>query len=330
MDTNSTDTPTTRTARPVEPARPLPLRSDRSWFLTDGGLETVLVFHDGLELPAFAAFPLLETGEGRDRLARYYADYLAIAAATGAGFVLETPTWRANPDWGRELGYSPDRLSELNREAVAFLADMRDHVGDPSILISGCIGPRGDGYVPDATMTAREASDYHSLQVHAFAAAGADMVTGMTITTVGEAAGIAIAAVRAGLPSVISFTVETDGRLPTGEDLRTAIEATDDATGAAPAYYMVNCAHPTHFTDALAEGGAWIGRIGAVRANASLMSHAELDEATELDSGDPTDLGRHYRELARLLPNLRVIGGCCGTDHRHVDAIARELLAGRA
>lgn len=305
--------------------RLLPHESDGAWFVTDGGLETVLVFHDGVDLPAFAAFPLLDSVDGRSRLERYFADFVAIAAATGATFVAETPTWRANPNWGAELGYSREGLATLNRQAVAFMSDIRDRVDDPAMVVSGNIGPRGDGYVPDATMSIVEAADYHSAQVEAFADSGADMVTAMTINTVEEAAGIATAAARVDMPMVVSFTVETDGCLPSGSTLREAIERTDEATGGSVAYFMVNCAHPNHFRGSLDDVGPWRDRIGGVRANASTLSHAELDEAVELDDGDPDDLADRYGDLAGALPGLRVVGGCCGTDHRHVDAIARRV-----
>jgi len=123
------------------------------------------------------------------------------------------------------------------------------------------------------------------------------------------------------MPCVVSFTVETDGRLVDGTTLRAAIEATEEATGASPAYYMVNCAHPTHFEQALARDEDWVKRIHGVRANASAKSHAELDESDALDIGDMADLSRRYRGLTRDFPSMRILGGCCGTDHRHLAAI---------
>src|SRR5436189_1651192 len=140
------------------------------------------------------------------------------------------------------------------------------------------------------------------------------MVTVLTINYTEEAVGVARAAEAHGLPSVISFTVETDGRLPTGQPLAEAIDQVDSATGGAPAYFMVNCAHPTHFEAELA-GGAWRERIRGIRANASKLSHAELDEADGLDAGDPAELADDHARLNALLPNLNVLGGCCGTDH---------------
>jgi homocysteine S-methyltransferase len=294
------------------------------FFLCDGGLETTLVFLDGVDLPSFAAFPLLGSEDGRDRLRRYFHPYLDTAAAHRTGFVLDTPTWRANPDWAATLGYSSGALAGLNRDSVAFARELRRAYADAAgpVVVNGVLGPRGDGYKAEARMSAAEAESYHRPQVEAFREGGADMATAVTMTYPEEAIGIARAAARAArLPAAISFTVETDGRLPSGDSLKSAIEAVDAATGGSPAYYMINCAHPTHFEDALAAGGGWLDRIRGVRPNASTLSHAELDAATELDPGDPADLARRTRALRRRLPGLCVVGGCCGTDHRHVAAI---------
>ena len=292
-------------------------------FLTDGGLETTMIFHEGLELPHFAAFGLMRTPEGRDALERYFARYVALAKADGRGLVLESATWRSNPDWGAKLGYLIEALDVVNAEAVAFLHAIREReeTAASPMVVSGNIGPRGDGYRPENLMSAEEAEVYHGRQVRVFEAAGADLVTVMTMNYVEEAIGVARAAKAAGIPVVVAFTVETDGRLRTGTALGAAIEACDAATGGYPAYYMVNCAHPTHFRGVLA-GTGWLERIGGIRANASKMSHDELDEAPELDPGDPAELAQDYRGLMQLLPSLRVLGGCCGTDQRHIGAIS--------
>jgi S-methylmethionine-dependent homocysteine/selenocysteine methylase len=296
---------------------------DGGLFLTDGGIETALIFHQGLDLPLFAAFGVLKDEEGTEALRRYYEPYLELAREHGVGFVLESPTWRASPRWARELGYSAQQLEDLNRRAIALMEELRDRyesAGAP-IVISGCIGPQDDGYSPTTELSAGEARDYHAAQVATFAGTAADMVTAMTITYADEATGIARAAEAAGLPSAISFTVETDGRLPSGQALGEAIEQVDADTDSAPAYYMINCAHPTHFEAVLDGGAAWTYRIQGLRANASTRSHAELDESEELDEGDPADLGARYAALRDGLPNLNVLGGCCGTDHRHVAEI---------
>jgi S-methylmethionine-dependent homocysteine/selenocysteine methylase len=297
--------------------------------VTDGGLETTLVFHNGIDLPDFAAFPLLDTEHGRAALADYYRPYLDLGRRLGVPVVVDTPTWRANLDWGARLSYDAIRLAAVNRRAVEFVRELAAAGSDAPVehVVNGVIGPRGDGYVIGETMSASEAAAYHGLQARAFAEAGAAMITAVTMTYVDEAIGIVRAAGSVGLPVVISFTVETDGVLPSGEPLGDAITGVDRATDGAPVYYMVNCAHPTHFTEQLTTGAGWLERVKAIRANASRCSHAELDEATELDRGDVADLAGWYGRLDAILPDLRVVGGCCGTDHEHVTAIA-ESLAG--
>jgi S-methylmethionine-dependent homocysteine/selenocysteine methylase len=293
-------------------------------FLTDGGLETTLVFHEGMELPCFASFDLMRSEAGKKTLRDYYVRYLAIAKARRLGFVLEAPTWRANLDWAAKLGYSQEALAAVNRECIELMHELRNsHEDDATpIVISGNLGPRGDGYDPGEVMTPEEAETYHAEQVGWLMEAGVDMISAFTITNTPEAIGIARAVRKAGLPVVISFTLETDGRLPTGESLREAIAAVDSATQNAPVYYMINCAHPTHFDAMLAEGGDWLKRVRGIRANASRRSHAELDAAPDLDDGDPLELSREYRAMRDRYGQIVVLGGCCGTDHRHVEAIS--------
>lgn len=297
-------------------------------FLTDGGIETTLIFHEGLDLPDFAAFDLLRRPDGAVALRKYFRPYVELARRFGTGLILESATWRASADWGARLGYTREALAEANRRAIHLLQELRGELDEERTptVISGCVGPRGDGYVPGQTMTEQQAEDYHHEQVDVFATTAADMVTAITMNYVEEAVGIARAARRAGLPAVISFTVETDGRLPTGQTLEAAIRQVDAATSPPPAYYMINCAHPTHFDRVLASGNRWAERIRGVRANASSKSHAELNEATELDVGDPVEFGAQHAELRRRLPWLNVMGGCCGTDHRHVERIASACV----
>ena len=296
-----------------------------TFLLTDSGLETTLVFREGIDLPAFAAYPLLDTAAGRSSLARYFRRHMTIAADHGTGFLLEAPTWRANRDWGVSLGHGPDDLARLNHEAIGLLGDLRGEAqGIDPIVISGNVGPRGDGYRVDTAMNAIEAETYHAEQIGWFAETDADMVSAFTLSSVAEGVGVIRAAGKVGLPVVVAYTVETDGRLPDGTPLGEAIVRTDEETGAAAAYFMINCAHPDHFRTALESDAPWLGRIGGVRANASRMSHAELDEAEELDDGNPAELGRDYARLQLVLPGMRVFGGCCGTDHRHVEAIAEH------
>jgi homocysteine S-methyltransferase len=291
-------------------------------FVTDGGMETDLIFHHDVDLPAFAAFPLLGRADGRELLERYYDGYAAVAAAARVGLLLESPTWRANPDWGGQLGYDAADLADVNRTAIAFLAQLRDRYVERvnPILISGMVGPRGDGYAAASHMTAEAAAEYHRPQLAAFADAGADLATADTLTDPGEAIGIVLAARDVGLPVAVSFTVETDGALPGGGGIAEAIAVVD--ASAPPDYYLINCAHPTHIARGLPDaGGAWSRRIAGIRANASTKSHAELDAADQLDEGDVAGLVAAQRVLAGRLPALTIVGGCCGTDARHVGAL---------
>lgn len=297
-------------------------------FLTDGGLETTLIFHEGLELPEFAAFDLLKDNQGYQSLYEYFQTYAQLAQTYEVGLILESATWRANPDWGTKLGYSSEALAEINRQAIALLHTLRQEYETETsrMVISGCVGPRGDGYQADEAMTASEAQQYHLPQIQVFCEAEADMVGAITMTYAAEAIGITRAAQSVDMPAVISFTVETDGRLPTGQTLKDAIAQVDTATNNGPIYYMINCAHPSHFAHILATDEPWLFRIHGLRANASTKSHAELDEAEELDDGNPQELGMQYLNLSDQLPNLNVLGGCCGTDHRHVEAICKACL----
>jgi homocysteine S-methyltransferase len=293
-------------------------------FLTDAGIETSLIFYDGIDLPCFATFPLLETEDGRKRLSEYARPFLRLARDMGAGFILDTPTWRANADWGAQLGYDAGELHRINRLAVDFAVGLAREFSDAAspIIVNGVIGPRSDAYRPESLMSVDEAERYHRVQIATFSDTKVDMVTALTLAYIEEAIGIARAARAHDIPAVLSFTVETDGRLPSGDTLQGAIEAVDRATDASPAYYMINCAHPSHFEGAIGGDGAWRERLLGLRANASAKSHAELDEATEIDAGDPVALAEDYMRVRGRLPQLSVLGGCCGTDYRHVEAIA--------
>ena len=294
-------------------------------FITDAGLETDLIFNHGLDIPYFASITLMTTAEGRDSLRRYFRDFIDLAEKTGTGCLLETATWRASSDWAARLAMTEAELDRLNTAAVELLHRLREREANRAtqVLISGCIGPRGDGYDPGLSMTAEAAESYHLRQARALATGKPDLLTAMTMNNVPEAIGIAKAGRAVGLPTVISFTLETDGRLPTGETLGDAIEAVDRATGGYPAHFMINCAHPSHFAREIEEGGAWTDRVRGIRANASRCSHAELDAMTDLGIGDPQELAQQYLMLRRIMPHLTVLGGCCGTDLRHVSQIAK-------
>jgi homocysteine S-methyltransferase len=305
----------------------LPL-DDGRLFLTDGGMETDLIFHQDIELPAFATFPLLEREDGRQALRSYFEPYLELARTRGAGFVLGSCTWRANADWGAELGYDAAALAAVNRRAVAFIEDVRANAPDDQgpVVLEAPIGPRSEAYGPSFLMTADEAERYHSAQLQTLSDTAVELATALTLSYAEEAVGIVRAARAAGLPIAVSFTLETDGRLPSGQTLRAAIEQVDAETDGAPLLYMINCAHPSHFAGALTVGGPWLGRLRGLRANASSLSHEELDGADDLDDGDPADLGARHAALRGTLPGLAILGGCCGTDIRHVTRICDAWL----
>jgi len=289
-------------------------------FISDGGMETDLIFHHGADMPLFASFVLLDSPEGREMLRRYAVSYFDLAQSAGRGFVLGTPTWRANGGWGPKLGLDDAGIRDVNRRAMAFARELRDaHSWRDHILIEGALGPAGDGYAPEQLLTPAEASRLHSAQLETFVEVGVDIASAFTITHPGEAIGMVNRARDLGLPFALSFTVETDGRLPTGQDLASALDEVETATGGYVRYYGINCAHPEHFGEQLPSG--WVNRIGMVRPNASRRSHAELDEATVLDDGDPNEFGALYAEMAGRLPELRVVGGCCGSDMRHIEAL---------
>ncbi|WP_428407892.1 homocysteine S-methyltransferase family protein [Hyphococcus sp.] len=295
-------------------------------FLTDSGMETDLIFNKGFDLPFFASFTLLKNPKGRAAMRGYCLEHALLAKRRGFGFIFESATWRASPDWGVKLGLDKNALVAANRDAIALVEEVRDEAAlETPFVISGNVGPRGDGYKSGALMTVTEAEDYHSFQAEIFAHTAADLVTALTMNNTPEAIGFANAAAAAGMPCAISFTVETDGRLPSGQPLGEAIMETDFEARKQPAYYMINCAHPTHFTSVLMEGEHWLSRLRGLRANASKCSHAELDEAETLDDGNPGEFGLENAALRRLVPSLTIFGGCCGTDLRHVEAIAAVL-----
>ncbi|MEO0996408.1 MAG: homocysteine S-methyltransferase family protein [Pseudomonadota bacterium] len=308
------------------PRKTLP-QLDGGLYLTDAGLETDLIFNRGVELAEFASHKALEDARAKSELAAYYRGFLSLARDLRTGFVLDTPTWRAQPYFAGALGATVPELAAANRDAVDFVADLRrEYRGNTGpILLNGVVGPRGDAYAPEARLTAAEAEDYHAGQLGWLATTDIDMVSAVTFTQMDEAIGFVRAASQLGLPAVISFTVETDGTLPTGQRLADAIAGVDTATQGYASYFMVNCAHPDHFSGQLE--GDWVRRIRGLRCNASRMSHTELDNAEELDTGNPAELGEAYAELRRRLPWLNVFGGCCGSDLRHITAIAHAIAA---
>lgn len=297
-------------------------------FLTDAGLETDLIFNHGIEIREFAAHTLLESPEGRFELTQYFRGFLALAERHNVGFVFDSPTWKAHSHWSEALRSSDAELADINRAAINFIADLRDEFAGnrEPIVLNAVIGPCGDAYAPELMVSAEAAERHHAQQIGWLAETEVDMVSALTFTQSSEAIGIVRAANNAGVPIVVSFTVETDGRLPTGQPIGEAIAEVDAATDQGAAYFMINCAHPDHFRAAL-HNEQWLRRIRGFRCNASRCSHAELDEAETLDAGDPAELSQQYRELATAMPWVNVFGGCCGSDLRHVTAIADSVIS---
>lgn len=289
-------------------------------FLAWTGMETDLIFNCGVDLPGFASFPLLERAETRAIVLDYYRAQIRLAAEFGLGTILESTTWMANLDRAAPLGYGAGQLAEINCDAIALMTEARAAETHAPVVLSANVGPRGDGY-GEGDMSAAQAEAYHRPQIAALARTNVDVVSAYTMTNAAEAIGIVRACASLGLPVVVAFTVETDGRLPDGQPLAEAIAATDAATDAAAAYYMVNCAHPEHF-DTVLNGSH---RLKGLVVNASRCSHAELDEAETLDDGNPEELGAQIGALARAYPEICVVGGCCGTDMRHLRHMARAV-----
>ncbi|MDS9470097.1 homocysteine S-methyltransferase family protein [Paracoccus sp. MBLB3053] len=298
------------------------LTLDRIWIAWTG-METDLIFNHGYDLRSFAAFPMLDSEEGRARLRGYYDAQIQIGGDFGVGIILDTPTWMANPDRALAVGYKAPDLPRVTRDGVSLARDAAAARADVAIRLSVQIGPRGDGYKPGIA-AAETAARYHLPQIAAAHEAGADLVSAYTLGAAGEAIGISAAARQVGIPALIAFTIETDGRLADGTPLSAAVAELVEK--AEPEAVVVNCAHPDHVASGL-DGGPWQTKLAGIVANASRQSHAELDAAEALDDGNPEELAGQLAELRRVLPNLRVLGGCCGTDLRHLRAIAARLTA---
>ncbi|MXQ06683.1 homocysteine S-methyltransferase family protein [Alphaproteobacteria bacterium GH1-50] len=296
-----------------------------------GGFETWLQYVDGFELRHFCAFELLNDPRGRDCLADYHRKLVEAAVGNGFGVINEGLHYRASRDWGELIGFSREALEEINIRGIEFYRDFAREYESPEtpMLVGGVIGPRGDAYNVGRTPDAAEAEEYHAEQIATFKKAGADIVTAATFSSVEEAIGLSRAAKAAGMPVVISFFVARGGRLKGGESLEEAIGKVDAATGNAPAYYMINCTHPTEFTPGL-DDGAWTRRLGGFMPNAVAMETLDLCKLGHLEDGDPEELGGQMAELARRFPHINVWGGCCGTDGRHIGEITRQVAGARA
>lgn len=304
-----------------------PDQRDGVFYLAEGGQETEIMYRHGHELPEFAMYPLLDKPAAMADLKTMYERVLATAAEHGFTALISGLDYRGSPDWGGKLGYSNAALTDALEQSIAFLRDVARPYQEQGneVLIGGVIGPRGDAYSLNRTITAEESEDYHAFQLEVLKRAKVDIVTAMTFNNVPEAVGVARAASRVGLPLTIAFTLDSNHRLKSGPSLRQAIESVDAETGEdRPDFYGINCSHPLEFEPAL-EPGDWIKRVRSLRPNASAMDKIALCKIGHLEDGDPVDLGRRMGALSRRYPHIDVWGGCCGTWDRHLGEIARNV-----
>lgn len=307
-----------------------PGQRDGKLYLTEGGIETEMMYKWGFDLPHFAMFPLLDNPEAMAAMRGMYRRYLDVAAKHGMCALMGGLDYRASPDWGALLGYSPESLAQANHRSIAFLRELaREYATDiPEILVQGFIGPRGDAYQLNRTITETEAEDYHSVQLATLKEADVDLAWAFTLNNVAEAIGIARAAARIEVPLAISFTLDDNSKLKSGPSLAEAIESVDAATGGSAVFFSINCSHPFEFEPGL-ESGDWIGRVRGLRPNASRMEKVALCKLGHLEEGDPVELGQLMGDLARRYPHMDIWGGCCGTGDVHLDEIAANVLAAR-
>ena len=299
------------------------------YYLSEGGSETEIMYKYGFDLPQFAMFPLLDIPEAVSKMQGMYHSYLDVVAKHGMCALIGGLDYRASPDWGDLLGYSPEGLSEANHKAINFLREIADeYVSDiPEILIQGLIGPRGDAYERNQSITENEAEDYHSVQLTTLKDADVDLALAITFNNIPESIGVARAAEKIGVPLAISLTLDSSSKLSSGPGLAEAITTIDAETNQTPEFYSINCSHPVEYEPAI-EPGDWINRVRGVRPNASKMEKIALCQIGHLEEGDPVELGELCGDLARRYPHMDIWGGCCGTWDTHLDQIAKNILAG--
>lgn len=298
------------------------------FYLTEGGTETEFMYKHGFELPHFAMFPLLDNPKAVSRMREMFRSYLEVAAKHKVCALMGGLDYRASPDWGELLGYSAASLADANLQSIEFLREIASEYLSqiPEILIQGLIGPRGDAYERNETITANEAEDYHAVQLETLKKADVDLALAITFNNIPESVGVARAAAKIGVPLGISLTLDTTSKLSSGESLADAITMIDEETGQSPAFYSINCSHPLEFEPAIGPGD-WVKRVRGVRPNASKMDKMALCKIGHLEDGDPVELGVLCGDLARRYPHMDIWGGCCGTWDRHLDEIATNVLA---
>lgn len=299
------------------------------FYLTEGGQETEIMYRHGHKLPDFAMYPLFARPQAMADVRDMYRRYLETAVRHGFVALMGGLDYRASPDWASKLGFDAQALADVQLRCIDLLREFAKPFEPelPDVLIVGIVGPRGDAYSLNRTITAAEAEDYHSTQLATLKRAGVDLVSAMTFNNTEEAIGVARAAAGLGLPLAISFTLDSTSRLKSGPTVRQAITTVDAATGdARPDFYGINCSHPHEFTPAL-EPGDWMQRVRSFRPNAAMMEKQQLCQIGHLVDGDPQELGAQMGALARRYPHIDVWGGCCGTWDAHLDAIAMNVRA---
>lgn len=309
-------------------AKSFPSKQEGRFYLSEGGTETELMYKYGFELPEFAMFPLLNNPDAVSKMREMFRSYLEVVAVNGMCALMGGLDYRASPDWGERLGYSPEGLAEANHHALAFLREIADEYTTDiqEILIQGVIGPRGDAYERNETITENEAEDYHSVQLKTLKEADVDLALAMTFNNIRESIGVARAAAKVGVPLAISFIVNSESKLDTGQSLGEAIATIDAETNHAPEFYSVNCCHPIEYEPAI-ESYDWINRVRGVRPNASKRDKIALCQLGHLEDGDPVELGQQCGDLARRYPHMDIWGGCCGTWDNHLNEIAKNIVA---
>lgn len=306
-----------------------PPRLDGRFYLTEGGAETEIMYKWGFELPEFAMFTLLDNPEADEVIRNMYRRYFDVAAAHDTGILAMGHDYRASPDWAQKLGYSAADLTRFQHRTMQFLDDVRAEYADrvSDAYITACIGPRGDAYGTGGDISASEAEDYHAVQLGNLEGTAADMAVAATFNNIPESIGVIRAANRMGIPIGVSLTLTPEGRLRSGPTLREAVETIDEVTGGAAEWFGTNCAHPLEFEPALDDAGPWLDRLRYVRPNAAKMDKLALCELGHLEDGDPVELGEQMGEVARRFPRADILGGCCGTDERHLSEIASNVNA---
>lgn len=303
-----------------------PRQQDGRFYLSEGGTETEFMYKHGFELPHFAMFPLLDNPKASAKMKDMFRSYLDVAADHNFCALMGGLDYRASPDWGELLGYSPAGLADANLQSIEFLRDVASEYSSdiPETLIQGLIGPRGDAYARNESITESEAEDYHAVQLETLKKADVDLALAMTFNNIPESVGVARAAAKIGVPLGISLSLDSNSKLNSGPSLADAITTIDKETDQSPEFYLINCSHPLEYEPAI-EPGDWVKRIRGVRPNASKMEKIALCKIGHLEDGDPEELGVLCGDLAQRYPHMDIWGGCCGTWNNHLDQIARNV-----